>query len=90
MSLISLAVWTWGASNTRSNEQMVRSRMARIDDAGRAHRMEATEGEKFEYLVGLSGAWGLLGSDGDVRANDGSLHHDEEDENDWIDEEGAA
>lgn len=55
--------------------------------------MEANEGETFEYLVGLSGAWSLLGSDGDLRANDGSLHHaesDEKDENDRIEQEGAA
>ena len=58
-----------------------------LDGAGRAHRMEAEQGEEFEYLVGLSGDWGLLGDDGDARANDGSLHHAEHEEEEWLDEE---
>jgi type VI secretion system secreted protein VgrG len=50
----------------------------KLDGAGKTARIAGDAGETFEVLVGSSGAWGVVGDDGDYRNNTGEAHHDED------------
>ena len=50
----------------------------KLDEAGKTARIAGDAGETFEVLVGSSGAWGVVGDDGDYRNNTGETHHDED------------
>jgi type VI secretion system secreted protein VgrG len=52
--------------------------VGKLDAAGKTARIGANAGESFEVLVGSSGAWGVVGDDGDYRNNTGEAHHDED------------
>jgi type VI secretion system secreted protein VgrG len=52
--------------------------VGKLDAAGKTARIGADAGESFEVLVGSSGAWGVVGDDGDYRNNTGEAHHDED------------
>jgi type VI secretion system secreted protein VgrG len=52
--------------------------VGKLDEAGKTARIGADAEESFEVLVGSSGAWAVVGDDGDIRMNMGELHHDED------------